>query len=365
MSRLALVWLATTWAPLAALVAARARRHLRAEWPRLTWALLLGVLAGAVAANLELRVWRSLSLRGLDARAPVSLLVALAFAGPLAEGVTLAAAWPATRRALQDGPLATARAAAATAGGFALSDHLVRLWRGAPASWVGHLLTTVTWVMLAGAWGYMAGRPGPGAPGRKLFPTWLAAALVRGLVAYVLAQPAALAHLAVAPLTLLLLTAGLLLRGEGARGARLRASVDEATEELARRDRPVSLPYVLVGMLANQGALLATLALALLVGGRAGVPFASIDTEGARATLPLAVLGGAGLSAFPIAGFLVTRARRAPTLAEPGLSAALAIVVTLLALGVTSRVAFVFVLTTAPVALVLACAGAWLGMGRR
>ena len=39
--------------------------------------------------------------------------------------------------------------------------------------------------------------------------------------------------------------------------------------------------------------------------------------------------------------------------------------VTLLALGVTSPVAFVFVLATAPVALVLACGGAWVGMGRR
>lgn len=365
MGGLALVWLATTWAPLIALFAARTRGHLRQEWGRLAWAAGLGVAAGVLGATAELRVWRVLSLRGLDARAPIALAVALAFAGPLAEGATLAAAWPSTRRALADGPFATARAAGAAAAGYALSDHFVRLWRGAPPTWLGHLLTTVTWVMLAGSWGYMAGRPGPGAPGRKLFPAWLAAALARGLVAYVLSQGALLAPLVVMPLALLLLGLGLVVREQKVAHDGVRESIYEARDALVRRDRPISLPYVFVGMLANQGALLATLTLAIVSGTRMGVPFSSIDDLGARATLPLVVLGLAGLSAFPTAGYLLARARRAPTLVEPALSAGLAIVVTLLALGVTSPVAFVFVLATAPVALVLACGGAWVGMGRR
>ncbi len=358
MGRLALVWVATTWAPLIALLVARARRHLRDEWPRLTLAMVFGALAGAIGASVELRVWRSLSLRGLDAHAPVALAVALLFAGPLAEGATLAAAGPSTRRALAHGPFATARAAGATAAGYALADHFVRLWRGASLSWSGHLVTTLTWVMLAASWGYMAGRAGPGAPGRKLFPTWVAAALARGLIAYVLSQGTPLAPLVVAPLTLLLLALGFVAREDRTPRAVL-------TDAFARRERPISLPYVAVGMLANQGALLASLGLAIVVGNRAGVPFSQIDDLGARATLPLVVLGLAGLAAFPAAGFLVARARSAPTLVEPALSAGLAIVVSLLALGVTSRVAFVLVLATAPVALVLACGGAWLGMGRR
>lgn len=364
MGGVALVWLTTTWLPVAVLAALRLRGHVRVEWQRLGVAVLLGVVAGALGSLAELRVFHMLALRGVDPRSSLSLVVALAFAGPLAEGATLAAAWPGSRRALADGPFASGRAAAAAATGYLLADHFIRLWRGAPLTWMGHLLTTLTFVMLASSWGYMAGRAGSGAPGRKLFPTWVAAALLRGLVTYVLSFGAALATLVVAPLTLLMLALALVVR-EDARSSGVRESIYEARDALVKRDRPISIAYVLLGMLANQGALIVTLGLSLYAGTRMGVPFSLIDDLGARATMPLAILGVAGLLAFPLAGFFVARGRREPTLVEPALSAGLAIVVTLLSLGVTSPIAFVFVLATAPVALVLACGGAWVGMGRR
>jgi Flp pilus assembly protein TadB len=78
----------------------------------------------------------------------------------------------------------------------------------------------------------------------------------------------------------------------------------------------------------------------------------------------LAVLGGAGLLAFLLAGYLIARAASRPNLLEPALAAALSLVTILALAGVTTPVAFAIALAATPAALVLACAGAWVGMDR-
>jgi hypothetical protein len=50
-----------------------------------------------------------------------------------------------------------------------------------------------------------------------------------------------------------------------------------------------------------------------------------------------------------------------PTLLEPALAAGLAIIATLVLLGLAAPIAMVFALAFSPVALALACAGAWVG----
>jgi hypothetical protein len=49
------------------------------------------------------------------------------------------------------------------------------------------------------------------------------------------------------------------------------------------------------------------------------------------------------------------------TLLEPALAAALALVLTLLILGIAAPVAVIFAIACSPIAWALACAGAWIG----
>ena len=102
----------------------------------------------------------------------------------------------------------------------------------------------------------------------------------------------------------------------------------------------------------------------MLLGRRLGVDFALADQTDVRAAGPLVLLGAAVLLAFPVAGYLVARASGTHSLLEPALAAALtvALLVALLTLAAPTGVLFAF--AVAPVALGLACAGAWVGIER-
>jgi hypothetical protein len=91
------------------------------------------------------------------------------------------------------------------------------------------------------------------------------------------------------------------------------------------------------------------------------VDFAAVDERDVSTTAPAALLGAGLLGAFPLSGYLVAKASALPTLLEPALSAGLALMLSLILLGIAAPVALVFALAFSPIAFTLACAGAWVG----
>ena len=75
------------------------------------------------------------------------------------------------------------------------------------------------------------------------------------------------------------------------------------------------------------------------------------------AAAPVLLLGIGLLASFPTSGWLVARAAGVHTLLEPALAAVLALVVTLVGLGVAAPFTVVFALALSPIAWVLSCAG--------
>jgi hypothetical protein len=106
---------------------------------------------------------------------------------------------------------------------------------------------------------------------------------------------------------------------------------------------------------------MAGLTASIAFGHYAHVDFAAVNEHDVSTTAPVALLGAGLLAAFPVSGFLVARGSGLPTLLEPALSAALAIIATLVLLGLAAPIAMVFALAFSPVAFALACAGAWVG----
>ena len=75
---------------------------------------------------------------------------------------------------------------------------------------------------------------------------------------------------------------------------------------------------------------------------------------------------GAGLfSAFPTSGYLIAKASNVSRLLEPALATGLALVLTLVVVGLAAPVAVVFAVACSPVAFGLACAGAMVGRTAR
>jgi hypothetical protein len=142
-------------------------------------------------------------------------------------------------------------------------------------------------------------------------------------------------------------------------------SLRAVREALRRADRPIMFRWIAVGALVTIGAMIVGLAASIAFGHYAHVDFAAVDEHDVSTTAPVALLGAGVLAAFPLSGFLVARASRVPTLLEPALSASLAIVASLVLLGLAAPVAMVFALAFSPIALALACAGAWVGRPAR
>jgi hypothetical protein len=86
-----------------------------------------------------------------------------------------------------------------------------------------------------------------------------------------------------------------------------------------------------------------------------------VDESDVTTTGPVALLGSGLLAAFPVSGYLIAKASSLHTLLEPALATALALILTMAALGAAAPVALVFALAFSPIALGLAIAGAWVG----
>ncbi|MGH7280714.1 MAG: PrsW family glutamic-type intramembrane protease [Polyangiaceae bacterium] len=347
----------------------------------------LGALFAAAAFFVELKAGQ---VSGLDLRAAVSgeagaLVFLFAIVAPLNEAAKVAAAWPAFRSRHFDEPYDGLVYAAAAALGFAAAQNAAIL-RAHPtgAIWlVRAALSLPAHLFFASAWGYALGRAKrlktPGA----MFPaTWFFATMAHGLYAHFVYGRGPGALVAVAPLLAMmggvtfLFARDLRARSDGTAPPSSRTSLllsrfsldgsrppslNAVRDALRRADHPIMLRWILLGALVTIGAMVAGVAGSVAFGNWAHVDFAVVDEHDASTVGPVALLGAGVLAAFPLSGFLIARASSLPTLLEPALATALAIVLALVMLGFAAPIALVFALAFSPIAWILACAGAWVG----
>jgi hypothetical protein len=142
-------------------------------------------------------------------------------------------------------------------------------------------------------------------------------------------------------------------------------SLETVRKAMRREGQPITLRWILFGVLVTVGAMTLGIILSVLFGHYLHVDFAQVDEHDVTTTGPVALLGSGLLAAFPISGYLIARASSLPTMLEPALASGLAIVLTLVLLGFAAPVAVVFALAFSPIAWGLACAGAWVGRPAR
>ena len=124
------------------------------------------------------------------------------------------------------------------------------------------------------------------------------------------------------------------------------------------------LRWVVMGAFVTAGAVLVCLVAGVFIGHRLGMDFSLADEADARSNGPLILLGTAVMTAFPLSGFLITRASAATTVLEAALAASVTIGAAVIALTMAAPVAVLFALAIAPIAFLFVCAGAWLGIVR-
>ncbi len=344
--------------------------------PRHAWVVAaLGLLGGVVATRL---VDAMLALTGLSvdpghANVLGALLATLLFVAPLEHGLGVLSLMWLVRRRVIDGPHLGVLYAACAGAGFALAAtahyvvtgpleplRVVRAGLGAPAH-----------VFFAGVWGFALGS-GHGARRGRWFPAaWVAAAALHGLYSLVVFGLPPGALVAVAPLVLVMAgTAWVGLRDAGLLPSSNRSllggieppSIEAVRRAFSHRDRPLMPHWIALATLVTLGLMITLLAGSVLFGHRIGIDFALAEQGDFRATAPLTLLGAGVLVAFPTAGFLVARATATTSVLEPALGALVAVALTVAGLSMTAPITVVFALAAAPVALALACVGAWLGL---
>jgi len=138
----------------------------------------------------------------------------------------------------------------------------------------------------------------------------------------------------------------------------------EVRDALRPAERPVMLRWVAAGGFVTLGLVITLAGLSVFIGRRMGIDFKLADEADVRSAGPLALLGTGVLTAFPLAGYLIARASSAHTVLEPALSTLAALVALVVLLSLTAPIAVLFALALTPIALGLACGGAWLGLDR-
>jgi RsiW-degrading membrane proteinase PrsW (M82 family) len=358
------------------------------------WLVSLTFALGAIFAALAFAIEsKAAAVSGLDLRAAVSgeagaLVFLFALVAPVNEAAKVAAAWGAFRSRHFDEPYDGLVYSSAAALGFAAAQNAAVLHAHPTGGvWLARAaLSLPAHLFFASAWGYALGRAKQLKTPGGLFPTtWFAATLAHALYAHFVYGRGPGALVAVAPLLLMMggitwiFARDLRSRGDtttpASRPSLLsRFSLDAVSrppslnavrEALRRADQPIMLRWIVLGALVTIGAMVAGIAGSVAFGNWAHVDFAIVDEHDASTVGPVALLGAGVLAAFPISGFLVARASSLPTLLEPALATALAILLALILLGFAAPVALVFALAFSPIAWALACAGAWVGRPSR
>lgn len=335
---------------------------------------LAGMLLGLFGALIERWVlgFSGLSL-GEEERGALALALAtvLLFA-PLEEGLKVACVWPAyVRRSLGSAQLGAVHAVVA-AGGFAFADTLAWFVVWGQTSWLDVLRAMIALpahFFFAGLWGYTLGG---GRRDRWFGVTWLASVLVHGLYCHIIFDRGPALLVTVVPMLVLMVLGvrSLLQESETASSRRSTyalfegAALGTVREAMSRRGRPLLVHWIFAGALVTLGVMLLFLGLAVYWGHHMGIDFALADEAGVEGAVPIALLGGALLAAFPFSSFLIARASNAPSVLEPAWATGVAIIAVLALFSVTEPTALVVALGIAPVGFALACAGAWFGLHR-
>jgi RsiW-degrading membrane proteinase PrsW (M82 family) len=384
----ALRWLIPTTLP-AVLLAVMVRRIDRRREP--PWLVVTTFLLGAGLAIAALLVAsRAAALTGLDLRVPgagengavVFLFLVVA---PTQEASKVAAAWPALLTKHVDEPYdGVVYAAAASLGFAAVENAFVLRMHPTGGIWVARaLLALPSHVFFACLWGYALGRAKHSKFRLPIFPAaFLAAIVARGLYAYFVYGRGPGALLGVSPLLAAMGVVAWVLgrdlrerheRSAGApppssrRWSRLSSVAPRAPSlaavrgALTRAEEPIKLRWVLFGALVTIGSMWTGLAAGVLAAYLLHIDLSKVDEHEVRTAAPVLLLGVGLLVSFPTSGWLIARAAGVRTLLEPALATVLALIVTLVGLGLAAPFTVVFGLALSPIAWLLSCAGAWVG----
>jgi RsiW-degrading membrane proteinase PrsW (M82 family) len=365
----------------------------RDPWRPVVGTFVLGALFAVPAFYIQVKAaaWTGLDVRTSVAGDAGALLFLFALIAPVREASKVAACWPAFRSNHFDEPYDGVVYAGVAAMGFSAVDgawHLMRHPEG--GIWLTRALLAVpAHLFFACLWGYALGRAKQVKRPGAMFPaTWLTATLAHAFYTHFVYGRGPGALVAVVPMLAAMGGVAFLmardLRQRGDRTSRVpdpdfggRLSVPATSSQperslrppslravrdaLRRADQPIRLRWIAIGTLVTIGAMIAGLSASVAFGHYAHVDFAAVDEHDVSTTAPVALLGAGLLAAFPVSGFLVARASGLPTLLEPALAAALAILASLVLLGLAAPIAMVFALAFSPIAFALACAGAWVG----
>ena len=353
----------------------------RAVWGTAVFATALGV--GAALLHRFVVELTGLAEPFTTFGSAAGLTLVLAFSAPLAEGTKLAAAWPAFRSSHFDEEFDGILYATTAAAGFATGQSFIILL-SEPTTVQGAfriVLMVIAHPLMSSFWGHALGKVRrTRTPTGRFVIAWLLATSVHASLLHLTNASSLLALVAAFPVI-----AGLAfttwwaardLLARFGRTMRMSArtvlpslpppSLSAVRHALRRTDNPILLHWIGIGALTTTGVMLGMLALSIWVGHQVGLDFSAIEREdtSTSAVAPLVLLTSALLAAFPVSGYLLTKASGSEGVLEPALSAALAIVAVLIMLGLAAPVALVFALAFAPIAFALACVGAWFGLGR-
>jgi RsiW-degrading membrane proteinase PrsW (M82 family) len=367
--------------PLAIAIALWHRARATRDIPRLRAAFLMiaAYCLGWIChfAEFGLLEWTGLSLEASSGRESEALLAMFLFVAPLEEGAKVLALWPlySARRLFE---VRHGLVLAAVCGaGFAAGDTgaLILLSGLDGLTLVRALAAIPPHVVCAAMWGSaLAAR----ARTRGFALAWIAAAVLHGLFDHIVfgRGPGVMVLAIPLLLTMLALAYAIARRamtrendlapsrhGAGA-GWSEPASIRDVWLALEPRRQPLLVHWIALGVFVTAGLCLAALAAGLYVGHLMGLDFAAADEADVRSNGPLLFLATSVGSAFPVSGYLVARASGTSSVLEPALGASLAVLGAVLFLSATTPIAAAFALAVAPIAFVLASAGAWFATGR-
>lgn len=368
----------------------------RSPYLRQLWASWLGVIALAAALVLPM----TLVMRVLERWAEIDpdagtggqmtlLLYTLLVVAPLEMGLVTVAVSPFWRmrrvrmraglaRALETREGAAFAVAASL--GFTTTTNFVYLL-GHGIGWLSvarAALWLITFTLLCGLWGYVLGRNAiRGMRSKRFSSAWVSATLFAAVCDQMIFRRDLMALLAVLPLVFSMMVVSLILwrdlRGSDAPSSGRLSSLFSAApapslaaiqEAFRQQDRPVTLRWITFGALVTTGMITTGIAASVYVGHRVGLDFSAVDREevSTESMAALAFLGAGVMAAFPSSGYLLARASGTRSVLEPAMAASLAMVLVLVFMGMLAPTSVVFAIALAPIAFVLSCVGAWVGL---
>ncbi len=356
----------------------------------ISWVIAIYMFGGAmggVSFGIATALAKLTNLSSLvgDGGEPGSALFLFAVVAPLQEMLKVAATWPAYHSRQFDEPFDGIVYASMAALGFAAVDTAILLFTRATPFWfVRTLLALPAHWFFACGWGYALGMAGRGKGGNTFMRLWLATTLGHAFYMHLAygRGPGVLVLLGplLVGMAIVVFIAGRDLRSRGERVSVLPDSIERQFSRLSilseapsiesvraglqRTSQPIMTRWIVYGAVVTLGAMLLGLLGAIFLGRSLGVDFVLLDERDSSSAAALALLGSGLLAAFPLSGFLISRASALPTLLETALATALAIFATLLFFGAAAPGALVFLAAFSPLAWGLACLGAWVGRVR-